>query len=342
MAQLKNHEFAAFVRREGTPYRIVLVYGPDRGLVSERATQVAAKTGVDLKDDFAVLKLESSDLAGDPGRLADEFGAISLFGGERLVWIKNAGNERGLIQSLGALTETESGSSHLLIEAGDLKKGSGLRKLVENARTALAIPCYADDAKGIQTLIDEELGGASLTIQGDARQRLTQLLGGDRLASRNELKKLALYCHGTGTVTDQDVIEAIGDVAALSVDDAVDAVFSGDPIRLEAALERILASKTSVFLVLRSCIMQFEQLDAMRTLVENHGHQPAQALTEKGRGIHFKRKPVVERALRHWRLEAINREMRRLADAVLETRRRPQLEASIARQALLRACLLSR
>jgi DNA polymerase-3 subunit delta len=34
--------------------------------------------------------------------------------------------------------------------------------------------------------------------------------------------------------------------------------------------------------------------------------------------------------------------MRRLADAVLETRRRPQLEASIARQALLRTCLLSR
>jgi DNA polymerase-3 subunit delta len=122
-----------------------------------------------------------------------------------------------------------------------------LRKLVENARTALAIPCYADDARGVQALIDEELGTAGLTIQGEARQRLAQLLGGDRLASRNELKKLALYCHGSGTVTDADVIEAMGDVAALSVDDAVEAVFSGDPVRLEAALERILASKTSVF-----------------------------------------------------------------------------------------------
>ena len=342
MAQLKNHEFAGYIKREGTPYRIVLVYGPDRGLVSERAAEIAAKTGVDLKDDFSVLKLEASDLSGDPGRLADEFGAISLFGGDRLVWVKNAGNDRGLVQALEALTETDPGSSHLLIEAGDLKKGSGLRKVAENARSALAVPCYADDARGIQSLIDDELGAAKLTIQGDARQRLAQLLGGDRLASRNELKKLALYCHGTGVVTEEDVLEAIGDVAALSVDDAVDAVFSGDPMRLEAALERILASKTSVFLVLRGCISQLEQLDAMRALVENHGRQPAQAMTERGRGIHFKRKPVVERALRHWRLGAINREMRRLSDAVLETRRRPQLEASIARQALLRVCLLSR
>lgn len=342
MAEIKSHEFAAFVRRQGTPYRIILVYGPDRGLVSERAAEIAAKTGVDLKDDFAVLRLEASDLTGDPGRLADEFGAISLFGGDRLVWLKNAGNDRGLIQSLGALVDTDAGSSHLLIEAGDLKKGSALRKAIETARSALAIPCYADDARGIQALIDEELSGARLVIQGDARQRLAQLLGGDRLASRNELKKLALYCLGSGTVTEDDVIEAIGDVAALSVDDAVDAVFSGDTVRLESALERILASKTSVFLVLRGCIMQFEQLDAMRSLVENHGRQPAQAISEKGRGIHFKRKPVVERALGKWRLEAINREMRRLSDAILETRRRPQLEASIARQALLRTCLLSR
>jgi DNA polymerase-3 subunit delta len=139
-----------------------------------------------------------------------------------------------------------------------------------------------------------------------------------------------------------DVVEAIGDVAALSVDDAVEAVFTGDTARLEAALERILASKTSVFLVLRSCILQFEQLDAMRALVENQARQPAQVMAEKGRGIHFKRKPIVERALRRWKLSAITVEMHRLAQAVLETRRRPQLEASIARQALLRTCLLSR
>lgn len=342
MAQIKSHEFSAFIRRAGTPFRIILVYGPDRGLVSERAARIAAKTGIDLKDDFAVLKLEASDLGGDPGRLADEIGAISLFGGDRLVWVRNAGNERGLIDALAALTEIDTGASHLLIEAGDLKKGSGLRKTIETARAALAIPCYADDARGIQALIDEELGGSGLTIQGDARQRLSQLLGGDRLASRGELKKLALYCHGAGSITDQDVVDAIGDVAALSVDDAVDAVFAGDPARLGSALERILASKTSVFLVLRGCILQLEQLDTMRSLIENHGRQPAQAMSEGGRGVHFKRKPVVERALRHWRLGAINDEMQRLSDAVLETRKRPHLEASIARQALLRTCLLSK
>lgn len=342
MAQIKAHEFAAFIKRQGTPYRMILLYGPDRGLVSERAKQIAARTGVDLDDDFSVLKLESSDLSGNPGRLADEFQAISLFGGDRLIWVKNAGNDRALVDAVTALAEADPGSSHLLIEAGDLKKGSALRKTVENARTAMAIPCYPDEARDIQKLIDEELGAAGLTIRGDARQRLAELLGGDRLASRGELRKLALYCSGSGTINEEDVIAAIGDVAALSVDNAIEAVFNGQPARLEAALNRILSSKTSVFQVLRGCLSQFEQLDAMRALVENHARQPSQVMAEKGRGIHFKRKPVVERALRHWRLDAINDEMRRLSQAVLETRRHPQLEASIARQALLRTCLLSR
>lgn len=342
MAEIKAHEFAAFSRREGTPYRIILIYGPDRGLVSERAALLATKTKIDLKDDFSVQRMEASDIGSDPGRLIDEVQSISLFGGDRLIWVRNAGNERGLMDAVSALAGMDMGSSHILIEAGDLKKGGGLRKIVEASKAALAVPCYSDDSRSIQALIDEELGVAKLTIEGDARLRLTQLLGGDRLASRGELRKLALYCHGRNSVSEADVIDAIGDAAALSVDDAVEAVFGGDLTRLETALERILASKTAVFLVLRSCLQQFEQLDAMRDQVENHGKQPAAVMAERGRGIHFKRKPIVERALRQWRLPAIRTEMRRLGDAVLETRRRPALEASIARQALLRCCLLSR
>jgi DNA polymerase-3 subunit delta len=204
---------------------------------------------------------------------------------------------------------------------------------VEAAKTALAIPCYADDARGVQALIDEELGGAGLTIQGEARQRLSQLLGGDRLASRGELKKLALYCHGSGTVTDADVVEAIGDVAALSVDDAIEAVFSGDAARLEAAGTHSGLKDLGVSGAAR-LHGSVGAARRMRSLVESQSRQPAQVMAEKGRGIHFKRKPIVERALRHWTLKAINAEMYRLAQAVLETRKRPQLEASIARQAL--------
>ena len=342
MTAIKSHEFDGFLRRQGTPYRIILVYGPDRGLVSERASFLAARTGVDLADDFSVLKIEASDINSDPGRLADEFSAISLFGGDRLVWVRNAGNERGLVDALSALSEMEAGRSHLLIEAGDLKKGSALRKLAEGARTILAIPCYPDEARGIQGLIDEEMEKAGLGITAHARARLASLLGSDRLSTRSELKKLALYCHGLKTVEEDHVLAAIGDAAALSVDDAVDAAFEGDTKKLELALERILSSRTPVFQALRSVLQTFEQIDVMRARMENEGKPVSQIMSEMGRGIHFKRKPIIERALRQWQGTTINREMKRLADAVFETRKNPALEGAVARTALLRVCLLNR
>ena len=342
MTALKNHEFDGFLRRQGTPYRIILVYGPDRGLVSERAGLLAAKTGVDLRDDFSVLKIEAAEINSDPGRLADEFSAISLFGGDRLVWVRNAGNERGLVEAIKAVSQMQPGHSHLLVEAGDLKKGSALRKLAEGSKTILAIPCYADEARGIQGLIDEEMEKAGLGITSAARARLSTLLGSDRLSTRSELRKLALYCHGEKTVEEDDVLAAIGDAAALSVDDAVDAAFTGEPRKLEMALERILASRTPVFQALRSALQIFEQIDVMRARMESDGKPVAQIMNEMGRGIHFKRKPVIEKALRQWQGPAINAEMKRLSDAVFESRRNPALEPAIARAALLRICLLNR
>ena len=337
--EIKAHEYAALIRRAEIPYRIVLVFGPDRGLVSERAAEIAAATRIDLKDDFSVVRLEAAEIAGDAGRLIDEARSVSLFGGERLVWVRNAGGERGLADAVKVLADGEMTGSRLIIEAGDLKKSAALRKIVIEAKTALGIPCYADDGRALQALIDEELGAANLRITADARQRLTALLGGDRLASRGELRKLAIYCQGEAQVTETDVMEAIGDVASLSVDDAVDCVLAGDLAGFDQAFDRIEKSKTSSYLVLRSVIQQFELLDQMRAAIEVEKRQAGGVMAEMGRAIHFKRKPVIEKALRVWQSAAIRREIDRLGEAVYESRQ--PLENHIVRHALMRVCVQS-
>ncbi|TIM35508.1 MAG: DNA polymerase III subunit delta, partial [Mesorhizobium sp.] len=67
----------------------------------------------------------------------------------------------------------------ILIEAGDLKKGVGLRAIVEAADIAMALPCYADEARDIDTVIDDELRKAGMSMTLEARQALRRNLGGD-------------------------------------------------------------------------------------------------------------------------------------------------------------------
>lgn len=341
MTEIKSHEFEGFLQRAPRSGGIFLIYGPDRGLVSERAGQLARMTGVPLDDAFSVLRTTASELVGQPGRLLDEMNAIGLFGGDRLVWLKDAGNEKPLIEAIDILDKESPRGCSLIIEAGDLKKGAGLRKAVEGSRAAIAIPCYADDTRALSTLIDTELEAAGLRIVPAARQRLMESIGGDRLASRNEVRKLALYCHGRNVVEEEDVMAAIGDASAISVDDAVDAILKGDNGAFLSAMQKIMSSKTPVFLVLQACLRQFQLLELMRAEMDEKRTNASQVIATLGRQLHFRRKPVVEQALRKWSLPALRRETARLQSAILQSRQRSSLEGTIALQTLLSTVLQS-
>jgi DNA polymerase-3 subunit delta len=341
MTEIKSHEFDGFLQAGVRRHRLFVIYGPDRGLVSERASQIAGKTGVALDDPFSLVKLDVADLRNDAGRIIDETNAIGLFGGERLVWVRGASNEKPLIDGLAVIAENPPESAFLIIEAGDLKKTAGLRKLADGSRAIIAIPCYADDARALNALIDTELAHENLRITPAARQILVDLLGGDRIASRNEVRKLALYCRGLNTIDEQHVIDIIGDASAVSADDAVDAILKGDSAGFLHATRKIVASKTSIFLVLQGCLKQFQLLDAMRAEMDEKRLQPAQVMQTHGRHLHFRRKPVIEQALRAWTSDAIARETNRLQSAILQTRQRQSLEDTIALQTLLATTLQS-
>src|SRR5690606_40760369 len=113
-------EFERFSKRANELYRIFVVYGPDRGLVSERAALLVNKSGIAKDDPFATLKLDAADLLNDPGRLLDEVNALGLFGGEKLVWLRNTSNEKAVVDALRHLSEAPPPVNYLIIEAGDL------------------------------------------------------------------------------------------------------------------------------------------------------------------------------------------------------------------------------
>ncbi|RWB96656.1 MAG: DNA polymerase III subunit delta, partial [Mesorhizobium sp.] len=58
MAQKKGYEVDSWLARPDPRISVVLLYGPDRGLVAERAKAFAGKTGLSLDDPFSVVRLD--------------------------------------------------------------------------------------------------------------------------------------------------------------------------------------------------------------------------------------------------------------------------------------------
>lgn len=339
MSEIKSHEFDGFLQKSVRHYRLFVIYGPDRGLVAERASAIAKTTGVDLQDGFALIRLDIADLQSDPGRLMDEVNAFGLFGGEKLIWIRGAANEKALVDGLQILGSTPPEGSYVIIEAGDLKKGSALRKVAESERSVACVACYQDDSRALNALIDTELANANLRITPAARELLLDSIGGDRIASRNEVQKLMLYCLQESLIDEQHVTDIVGDASAISTDEVVDAVLNGDPDAFLHAIQKIIASKTAVFLVLQTAMKQFQQLEIMRLEMEERQQQVAQVMQTLGRGIHFRRKPLIEKALRNWNSADLAKEATRLNAAILQTRQRAALEDTMAIQTLLATTL---
>jgi DNA polymerase-3 subunit delta len=339
MTALKAGQVDAFVARPDRARPVVLVFGPDAGLVRERAEALVHSAVDDPRDPFALARMSGDELAAEPTRLVEEANTIPLFGGRRAVWVK-AGS-RNFVPAVEALLAAASPDCRVVIEAGDLKRNAPLRAVCERAACAVALPCYADGERDIERLIDEEMREAGLAIAPDARAALIPLLGGDRLASRSEVRKLALFARGQERVELDDVIAVVTDASMLALDALVDAAFAGRTAEVEIQFNKARTAGTSSSTILSAALRQISTLHKARLAIED-GKSVTMTLDTMVPPVHFSRKALVEVALKSWTAARLERAMMQFADASFEARRMADLADTIAQRVLLAVAVAAR
>src|SRR5256885_12179838 len=140
MVALKSSDIESFIARPDPARAIVLVFGPDAGLVSERADTIIRASVDDPADPFVLVRLDGDALASDPARLIDEATTIPLFGGRRAIRVR-AGS-RNIVPAVEGILSAKLQDCRILIEAGGLQRGAPLRAVSERAKAAVPIPCY--------------------------------------------------------------------------------------------------------------------------------------------------------------------------------------------------------
>ena len=332
MVALRGKEIDTFLARPDPGRPIILLYGSDAGLVRERADALLASAVDDPHEPFSLEKQDGDELSAEPSRLIDEAMTIPVFGGRRAIRVR-AGS-RNFAAGIDALAEMSLKDCRLVIEAGELRPESPLRKACERARTAVAIACYPDTERDLAKLIDDELRASNLRISSDARAVLMTLLGGDRQASRNELRKLTLYGHGRGEVTFDDVMAVAADASELKIDPIVDAAFAGNPAIVETEFGKAMVAGTYPGVVISAAQRHAAWLHKSALAIAEG--TPVSAVVESGfPRLHFSRKASVETALRQLNAARLMLIIEQLATAALEMRKQAMLAAVIAQRALM-------
>jgi DNA polymerase III subunit delta len=328
MVALKSHEAERFLARPPPHVYLYLIFGPDAGLIAERARKIVSRAVDDPKDPFQLVRIGGDELANDPARLADEANTIPLFGGRRGIWIEAQG--KAFVDAIEQVLGLPPRDCTIVIEAGALKKDAPLRTLCERERNAAAIQCYPDSAKDIAQLIDAEISAANLSIALDAKAFLASQLGQDRLSTRSELEKLVLYAHGAGEITLDHVAAIVCDASNLIAGEAADAAFDGRFPALDAGLRHIFAGASDYHALLAAALRHALDLHRARRDADEGPHGGLGFA-----GARFgQQKEAFERHLRAWTRPSLGRAIDTLAEAVAGARREPKLGPSLAARAL--------
>ena len=339
MTAVKAADVDRFIAKPDPRQPIVLIYGPDAGLVRERVDALVKASVEDPNDPFALARIEGEELSSNPTRLVEEAHTVPLFGGRRAVLVR-AGS-RNIASAVESVIAQPSDECRIIIEAGDLRKNAPLRALCEKAKVAAALPCYVDNDAALGRLIDEEMRAAGLSIAPDARASLLALLGGDRLASRSEVRKLTLYAEGKERIELADVLAVVADASALALDSVIDATFAGDPRGVENEFAKARAGGSSPAAIISAAIRQVANLHKMRLAIDG-GDSADFAMQRGAPPVHFSRQKAVGDALRLWSAARLLRAMAQLAEASLEARRNAALAEAIAQRTLLSLAVSAR
>lgn len=272
-----------------------LFYGPDEGQSRAFATRLLEGLGASktLVPPGAIKSGASS--------LADEAGAMSLFGGARLIWVEPAGDD--IADAVAALLQAPAPESPVVAIAGALRKTSALLKLAETSPAALSFASYPPEGADAERMVIDVGRRFGLKIGQPVAARIAGHCANDQAIVAQELGKLATFIDASPHAPKElghDAVDAVG--AESNESDFLrlaDQALSGEMGALGVGIERLSVGGGEAIPVIRSVQRRLLMLAPLRARIER-GERPDAVMASIGKALFWKDKDSVAQMLRKW------------------------------------------
>ncbi len=315
----------AFLKHPTAP--IVLLHGPDAGLVAERGLVLARSVEGALNDPFQYAELQNPG----PDTFLAEASAASLTGGRRVVRVRDA--HETLAKSLETLIKSPP-DALVILEAGELTPKSKLRGLAEKAAGAAVIACYAIEQGRLPQVIAGRLRAMGVQIDPDAATWAGQNLSGEEGPLAQALEVLLLYAGEEKKLSLADVSAALADGGDTSMGDAIDAALTGDTAATDKALTLAYEEGITPVGLLRVLLGELLRLRVAAGAMAD-GASAQEAMAGMRPPVFFKRQAVVGKALRLWPRASLDQAIAAALAAELACKQTLVPENAYCRQTML-------
>lgn len=304
----------SYLNKPDPAHRAILLYGPDAGLVRERAKRLTTTFLGKAYDDFALCDMNAGKLLDDAALLADELSAIHFLAPKRLLLVRDAGDK--LTRTIEECAAFFNDSVLLVLCADELSARSSLRLWFEKESNAAALACYHDDVRDVQEVIRKTLDSTGISTQREVIDYLSGQLGNDRYVTYQELEKLITYAGDSKSLQLSDAMALVGYNKEASFDDLVNAVADRNLQQLEKTLTLLLREGTQPVAYLRALQRYFNRLYFIRSKMAE-GQSAEGVVSSLRPPVFFKQVPLLTRHVQMWSLPNIAKALRLLVNAEL-------------------------
>jgi DNA polymerase-3 subunit delta len=293
--RLQRGAIGRAVDQPDSAIRFYLLYGPDEAQSRALGMRVVEA----LQATRSVIA--GADVKSDPAMLADEAGAMSLFGGKRVIWIEPAGDE--IAPGVQALLEANAAESPAVAIGGSLRKTSALLKLAEGSPIAAAFASYVPEGRDAERMVANVGRTLGLKLSPRVAERLAEACAGDQAIATRELEKLALYIGASPQMPRELTDEALDAVGAALPDGnfarLADLALGGDMNALADELGSLSRAGAEAIPVIRALQRRLLMLAPARARVER-GESAEAVMTSMGKSLFWKDKPLIAKLLDRW------------------------------------------
>ena len=282
-------------KKKISEFKVFLIYGENEGLKKEIINKIKKNhRGKEVKyDETQVLK--------NTTEFYNQIKNNSLFEEKKIFLLERCTDK--ISETVMEICEDVT-EDLIIINCGLLEKKSKLRKNIEDSKKAVIIPTYKDNSQSLINIANTFFNEKKINISHETLNLLVSRCNGDRGFLKLELEKISNYLSDKRIISLKEISTLTNLSENYSASELVDASLSKNVKKTCQMLVENNYSNEDTFLILRVFLQKTKKI---LSLLENLNTEKSieRVISKYKPAIFWKDKPIIEKQLKIWSLEAI-------------------------------------
>ena len=282
-------------KKKISEFKLFLIYGENEGLKKEIINKIKKNhSGKEVKyDETQVLK--------NTTEFYNQIKNNSLFEEKKIFLLERCTDK--ISETVMEICEDVT-EDLIIINCGLLEKKSKLRKNIEDSKKAVIIPTYKDNSQSLINIANTFFNEKKINISHETLNLLVSRCNGDRGFLKLELEKISNYLSDKRIISLKEISTLTNLSENYSASELVDASLSKNVKKTCQMLVENNYSNDDIFLILRVFLQKTKKI---LSLLESLNKEKSieRVISKYKPAIFWKDKPIIEKQLQIWSLEAV-------------------------------------